>query len=127
MICSSVALSLYCSRNASAPEKAIWLIYFSTSASVIPIPLSVNVMVLSLALVVTSIRYGSSGSSNSPMRDSFLSFVTASQPFDISSLTNISWSEYSHFLMTGKMFSLLIDKFPFFIIVYISLKYNGFQ
>ena len=25
----------------------------------------------------------------------------------------MSWSEYSHFLMIGKMFSLLIDKFPF--------------
>ena len=38
----------------------------------------------------------------------------ASQPLDTNSLKKMSWSEYNHFLIIGKIFSLLIERLPFF-------------
>ena len=48
------------------------------------------------------------------LRLRWLRFVIASHPLEINSLTKMSWSEYSHFLMIGKMFSLLIERLPCF-------------
>ncbi len=42
----------------------------------------------------------------SPMELSLLSLLIASDPLLISSLTNISLSEYNHFLIIGIMFSV---------------------
>ena len=44
----------------------------------------------------------------------------ASQPFDTISRAKMSWSEYSHFLIIGNMFSLLMDKLPFFASIYVT-------
>ena len=43
---------------------------------------------------------------------SLASFVIASQPLEITSRAKMSWSEYSHFLIIGKIFSLLIERLP---------------
>ena len=40
MPASPSLFSLYFSKNSSAPEKAIWVMYRSTSSSVMPMPLS---------------------------------------------------------------------------------------
>ena len=94
MIWSSFALSLYFSRKSFAPEKAIWLMYSSTSSAVMPMPLSSKRMVFRSGLTRTRMPYSSpSGRVNSPMRESFFSFVTASQPLEIISRRKMSWSE----------------------------------
>ena len=49
--------------------------------------------------------------------------MIASQPFEINSLKKISWSEYNHFLIIGKIFSLLIDKLPCVLIKFTSPSY----
>ena len=113
IIWSSLVLSLYFSRNASAPENAIWQIYSLTSSAVIPIPLSIILIVFLSELTFTSSLYSvSSAGSYSPIKSSFLSFVIASQPLEISSRQKMSWSEYIHFLIIGNIFWLLIDKLP---------------
>ena len=43
-----IAWFLYFSMNSSAPEKAIWLMYLSTSSAVMPMPRSVTVSVFAL-------------------------------------------------------------------------------
>ena len=45
----------------------------------------------------------------------FLIFVIASQALTVSSLKNISLSEYNHFFMTGKMFCVCTSILPFLI------------
>ena len=39
---------------------------------------------------------------------------------EIISLTKMSWSEYTHFLIIGKMFSLLFERLPFFASILIT-------
>ena len=115
MIWSSFVLSLYCSRNFVAPENAICVMYSSTSSAVIPIPLSVIFSVFFSGSAITRIwALYPSGIWYSPITSSFFSLVIASQPLDTSSLKKMSWSEYSHFLIIGKILSLLIERLPCF-------------
>ena len=109
--------SLYFSRNSPALENAIWLIYLSTSSSVIPIPRSVMVSVFSLSSTATRIVKSPNSPLNSPLDATAFIFCVASTAFATSSLKKISWSEYKNFLITGKMFSVVTPMCPFAISV----------
>ena len=85
-----IAWFLYFSRNSSAPEKAIWLIYLSISSAVMPIPSSDTV---STRLSGSSFTRIPSSPLNSPVEESVLSFCVASTELEISSRRKISWSE----------------------------------
>ena len=104
--------SLYFSRNSPALENAIWLMYLSTSSSVIPRPLSMTLRVL--ASSSSTMRTFSSPSSplNSPETARAFIFWSASTAFATSSRRKISWSEYRNFLITGKMFSVVTPILP---------------
>ena len=128
MIWSSFVLSLYCARKSVAPENAIWLIYSSTSSAVMPSPLSMNFRVFSSGFTRTcTCGLYFSGSVYSPIISSFFSLVIASHPLEISSRKKISWSEYNHFLIIGKILSLLMESDPCFsLILYTAFLSNYF-
>ena len=110
----SFSLFAYFCTKSVAPEKATWAMYFTTSSPVMPRPLSMNWIVPFFGLVITSTRYsGFSSTCASPLFASRFSLLIASQPLDTSSRTKMSLSEYSHCLMTGMMFSALMDTVPF--------------
>ena len=112
----SPSSGLYFFKNSSAPENATCAMYFLTSSAVMPMPLSVKVSVPFSASATTSMRQGASPSSGarlaSPIEIRRFILLTASQPLETSSRTNISLSEYSHFLMTGMIFSALMEIVP---------------
>ena len=111
------SLSLYLFTNSSAPENAIWLIYFSTSSPVIPIPLSLMVIVfLSLSSITSTLSFDKSVL-NSPTDLSVFNFCVASTALETSSLKNISLSEYKNCFIIGKIFSVCTLILPFFFIV----------
>ena len=112
----SSILSLYLFTNSSAPEKATWLMYFLISSKSIPIPLSLKVRVL-FSLSTLTITLWSSLRLASPILASLLCLAMASQPLLTNSLTNISLSEYNHFLIIGKIFSEWIDTLPFSVVI----------
>ena len=125
MICESSVLPSYFSIKSFAPEKAIWLMYFTISSSVIPIPLSLIVIVPASLSRTTSIFHSVLSISASPTEISFLSLLIASLAFDTISLIKMSFSEYSHFLIIGNIFSVLIDTLPLvYSIFLILLKMN---
>gem|GEM_PF-5607557 len=88
-----IAWFLYFSRNSSAPEKAIWLIYLSISSAVMPIPSSDTVSTRLSGSSFTRIVRSPSSPLNSPVEESVLSFCVASTELEISSRRKISWSE----------------------------------
>ncbi len=103
---------VYFVMKSVAPEKATWAMYFTTSSSVMPMPLSMKVSVPASLSTTTSMRSGASSRVAWPVLASQRSFLMASQALEIISRTNMSLSEYSHCLMTGMMFSALIETVP---------------
>ena len=71
-------------------EKAIWLMYFFTSSSLIPMPLSKTVMVFFFLSTLTSMVISPRSPLTSPSDESAFNFWVASTAFDINSLRNIS-------------------------------------
>ena len=71
----SSILSLYLLKKSSAPEKATWFIYLSTSSAVIPIPLSSNFIVLFFLLTDTVILYFSSSDCLTSPRETNLLYL----------------------------------------------------
>ena len=109
------AESLYLVKNSSAPENAIWFIYFSISSESIPIPLSETVKVPS-SLFTEIVTFKSPSSPlNSPTEANVFNFCVASIALDTNSRKKISWSEYKNFFITGKIFSVVTPIFPDFI------------
>ena len=88
-----IAWFLYLAMNSSAPEKAIWLMYLSTSSAVMPMPRSVTVSVFFCGSTATWIVTSPSSPFTSPIDERVLSFCVASTAFEISSRRKISWSE----------------------------------
>ena len=105
--------SLYFSMNSSALENALCVIYFSTSSASSPRPVSEKVTVFAFSSVVMLIL-GSGISFNPSRTEICCNLVIASKPLDTNSLKNISWSEYNHFLIIGKIFCMNTN-FAFFI------------
>ena len=64
----------YFSKNSSAPENAIWLIYLSTSSAVMPIPLSEIVNVPASLSSLISTRRSPNSPLNSPHDESVFHF-----------------------------------------------------
>ena len=87
------SLSLYFSKNSSAPEKATSLMYLLTSSAVIPIPLSLIVMVFFLASKMTLTFKSFTSCLTSPAAAKVINFCEASTALDTNSLKNISVSE----------------------------------
>ena len=90
MIPASSFLSLYFSRNSSAPEKATSLMYFLTSSDVMPTPLSIIWSVFSFLFTLISNPKFPISPFTSPILLIWLSFVNASVAFETSSLKKIS-------------------------------------
>lgn len=88
-----IAWFLYFSMNSSAPEKAIWLMYLSTSSAVMPMPRSVTVSVFCALSTATWIVRSPSSPFTSPIDERVLSFCVASTAFEMSSRRKISCSE----------------------------------
>ena len=88
-----IAWFLYFSMNSSAPEKAIWLMYLSTSSAVMPTPRSVTVSVFFSLSTATRIVRSPSSPLASPIDERVFSFWVASTAFEISSRRKISCSE----------------------------------
>ena len=84
--------SLYLVTNSSAPLKATWLIYLSTSSDDIPIPLSIMVNVFSLASKITSTLRLPISPFTSPFELNVFNFWEASTALLTNSRKNISWS-----------------------------------
>ena len=109
---SVLSSDVYLVMKSVAPEKATCAMYLTISSSVMPMPLSVKVSVPASLSITTSMRSGASSASAWPLDASQRYFFTASQALDTISRTNISLSEYSHCLMTGMIFSALIETVP---------------
>ena len=110
----SLVLSLYLSRKSVAPENAIWcdvLLHLVRRHTKTVID-ELQCFLLRVDDDLNLLSYIRPDSSYSPIISSLFSFVIASQPLEISSRTKMSWSEYSHFLIIGKIFSLLIERLP---------------
>ncbi len=114
----AAASFLYLSKNSSAPEKAIWLMYFSISSAVIPIPRSLKVSVPFSLSMLTETFSSPNSPLNSPTEANVFNFCVASTAFETNSRTKISWSLYKNFLIMGKMLSVVTPMFPFCIVVY---------
>ena len=121
MIPESLAESLYFSRNSSAPEKAIWLMYFSTSSAVIPNPWSIRCIFLPSLSILTSMIGLPYSTLASPILAKCFNFKVASVALDTNSRKKISWSLYKNFLISGKMFSTDTLIFPVVIFLFIFL------
>src|SRR4051812_48408678 len=113
MISFASLASLNFSRNSSAPENAIWLIYFLISSAVIPIPLSEIVIVFAFSSSFTRMLRSPSSLLYCPSEESLFTFCVASTALLTSSRRKISLSEYRNFLMIGNIFSVWIDIVPF--------------
>ena len=85
-----IAWFLYFSMNSSAPEKAIWLMYLSTSSAVMPMPRSVTVSVLASLSTETRIVRSPRSPFISPIDERVFSFWVASTALEISSRRKIS-------------------------------------
>ena len=85
-----IAWFLYFSMNSSAPEKAIWLMYLSTSSAVMPMPRSVTVSVLASLSAETRIVRSPKSPFISPIDERVFSFWVASTALEISSRRKIS-------------------------------------
>jgi len=102
--------------NSSALEKAIWLMYFSTSSAVIPTPRSVIERIFLSLFTFTWMVRSPSLPLNLPSDARVFSFCEASTALEINSRRKISCSEYKNFFMMGKIFSVWTLIFPVCII-----------
>ena len=93
MIGSFSVSDLYLATNSSAPEKAIWAMYFSTSSSVIPIPVSAIEIVLRLLSILTEILKSVSWTARAPPSLRIRILFRASVAFEMSSRIKMSLSE----------------------------------